>query len=1067
MKRKKLLTTLLLLLCSISIMAGNTVTLPNESMLFSDADIVGCRLENNGAHVGSTGAKTVITFSLQNDKKGAYLLSLKSGAKGLTAVYNVTITDKTTGKVAANNDFTVSNTGSWTPSEVHSVPIPSLDAGAYSMVISVKSTTGSYAGNLGNLSIAYTGEVQEIKEVLLQWLTIDGDASDKVGELNANPYSATVSGNVYTQLPVVKAALVGGYLPEITSVLAADGKSAVYTIKGVVNDMSRTFTLTVDGMNIYKPTEKDETVTIKYTSEEKKDGNTWSNGLYTFYVDGRGIDGWPGSQFKINGNNCRLSVPADVKVKQFILKGYFSNYDPAANSGVKTCTSEGATVCLPTKTSYAKGSEKQYDLIINLDGHQPGKDISFTIEGGGQPVAYMELTVEKVPVATAPVLVSSSVTNTDHANHCVVALTFDREMQNATATINGKRIAAKGGATTLSFPVWDLDYESDYTLVVAAGGAKDTYGNDCERIEIPVHVGSKMAVAPAVYDYVVSNAGELDAALAALKESNVKADATRKTVFLKNGHYTYGTLTGNYQYNIDLRKDNWNHLYNVSFIGESKEGVIIEGTTDGITSSTINLGNGTGVYLQDMTIRNNYDFRATQLKGVSVAITGGNKAILKNVALQASQDTYVTGSRTYLEGCDIYGTTDFICGGGDIFFESCNLILGNKKGAVISAPSTSMANAWGYVFQNCTVKADEGAALVTDGSWNLGRPWQNEPRAYYLNTTMEVLPSAGGWTNMGNLPTHFYEYNSIDKSGKAIDLSTRQNSPTSTNTYVPVLTDDEASLFTLRNVLGGVDSWDAESYTKQTVAPVLSCEGNTLLWNAVEDARLYAIFKDGHYVANVTGTSYEATEACKYTVRAANDMGGLGAVSNEVAHAAAITVTDAQWATFSSTAALDFSSVTDLKAYTAKNNNGVIAYTQVTGAVPANTGLLIYATTAGTYSVPVASMAEMVDNDFVGTATGAVVSDGTYYALAKKTKGIGLYRVEAGGRILAGKAYIQISQAGAKAFYALADTATAIAEITGQKSGIGVDAIYNLAGQRVDSHYKGIIIKNGKKQINK
>ena len=130
------------------------------------------------------------------------------------------------------------------------------------------------------------------------------------------------------------------------------------------------------------------------------------------------------------------------------------------------------------------------------------------------------------------------------------------------------------------------------------------------------------------YDYVVSNADELDAAIANLKSSNNSDSAPRRTVFLKNGAYTYGTLEGTYQHNISLAK-----VYNVSLIGESKDGVIVSGTTDGITSSTIDLGDGTGNYLQDITIRNNYDFRAEQLKGVSVALTGGNKTIMKNVAL--------------------------------------------------------------------------------------------------------------------------------------------------------------------------------------------------------------------------------------------------------------------------------------------------------------------------------------------------------------------------------------------------------------------------------------------------
>ena len=180
-------------------------------------------------------------------------------------------------------------------------------------------------------------------------------------------------------------------------------------------------------------------------------------------------------------------------------------------------------------------------------------------------------------------------------------------------------------------------------------------------------------------------------------------------------------------------------------------------------------------------------------------------------------------------------------------------------------------------------KADEKAALVTDKSWNLGRPWQNEPRAYYLNTKMEVLCSDAGWTNMSSLPTHFYEYNSTDKNGNAIDLSVRKNSPTSTNSYKPVLTEDEAQRFTLRNVLGGTDSWDAATFTKQCAAPAdAAADGAALQWAAVENALCYVVFKDGEYAGNTTATSFNLSAAGTYSVRAANAMGGMGEPSAPV-----------------------------------------------------------------------------------------------------------------------------------------------------------------------------------------
>ena len=135
---------------------------------------------------------------------------------------------------------------------------------------------------------------------------------------------------------------------------------------------------------------------------------------------------------------------------------------------------------------------------------------------------------------------------------------------------------------------------------------------------------------------------------------------------------------------------------------------------------------------------------------------------------------------------------------------------------------------------------------------------------------------------MGTLPTHFYEYNSMDKDGNPIDLSTRKNSPTSTNTYTPVLTEEEAARLTVRNVLCGNDSWDPASATLQCEAPesIAIAEG-VLTWSTVDNASGYAVFRNGEYLAHTTTNRYElnANDGASYTVRAANAHGGLGAAS--------------------------------------------------------------------------------------------------------------------------------------------------------------------------------------------
>lgn len=781
---------------------------------------------------------------------------------------NVKITDIATGAEEANQDIVItSDLAKDYGNEVPMAITNPLSKGLKNMTLTFTST--GYVIDFENLRLTKRSDYTPDATLTLKSASLDGAnlPAEALAALKEDKGAYTLKGNTYTAIPTLTAWMSDNAQAQVS--VRQDGTNAIYTLKATNYEA----TLTVEGVHIYKAGDKDKTVQLKYTSDGKQGEGNWSNGLYSLLSSK--IDGWNNSSFKFNATEYTVKMPSNIKVKQIIFKDLSNNYDGAAS--VASVTSEGATaIYLPTKREAIKG--QKYDLCVNIEGHVTGKDIVFNLVKAGQPTAWIELTVEETSEGN-PTVVSTNKTVVN--NHAVITVNFDREVKGATATCNGKDITAEGGKTALQFAVWDLEYNHDYTFTIPAANITDVYGNPATAdVVVNFTTASAPTIEQAKYDYVVSNASEMDDAIAALKESNNTADAPRKTVFLKNGKYTYGTLTGSYQHNVSLKIDNWHSINNVSLIGESKDGVLIEGTTDGITSSTIDLGDGTGNYLQDLTIRNNYDFRAETLKGVSVAVTGGNKTVLKNVAMQASQDTYVTGKRTYLEDCDIYGTTDFICGGGDIYFEHCNLILGNKTGNVISAPNTNADTRWGYVFQHCTVKADEGANLVADGNWNLGRPWQNEPRTYYLYTTLEVLPDAKGWAKMGNLPTHFYEYKSYDKNGELIDLSTRQNSPSSTNKYTPVLTDEEAAQFTLRNVLGGSDSWEAIDETKQCAAPAhVAQRGSTLSWDAVDGARCYVIFKDGAYVDNTTATSYDIDATANYSVCAVNQNGGLGAKS--------------------------------------------------------------------------------------------------------------------------------------------------------------------------------------------
>ncbi|MEE1308922.1 MAG: SusF/SusE family outer membrane protein [Bacteroidaceae bacterium] len=146
----------------------------------------------------------------------------------------------------------------------------------------------------------------------------------------------------------------------------------------------------------------------------------------------------------------------------------------------------------------------------------------------------------------------------------------------------------------------------------------------------------------------------------------------------------------------------------------------------------------------------------------------------------------------------------------------------------------------------------------------------------------------------------------------------------------------------------------------------------------------------------------------------------------------------------------------DAKAYVATLNKTWLDLTEVEG-VPVATPVVL----KGTYYNKVAANlpAISVPNDLKGTDTD-IEADGTMYVLAKLDGKAGFYKAE--GTIAAGKAYYQ-STSGVKAFYFEGGDATGISDVNVSLN--EDNAIYNIAGQRLQKMQKGINIVNGKKVL--
>ncbi len=1025
------------------------------SFLFNYKDFTMTRVGDHYSKIGgvSIAGQTVTTGATSDWYCQLPVSYAATTTFGVDALYG---TVAVTAKDGSDNTVAVTDNGNGT----YTIETPSLgQTTTVTMVLTPNS------GTVSNKT-TYTFKIFRIGDISLTAVTVDGVAIDVLGDINNTPYSATF-GACYTTAPVVAATQIDEAAATVDAPIIS-GTTYTYTIHGSIagGSITRDYTLILNNVHAYTPAVGDESINIK-ANEGTIESNTWSNGVYTLATTS--LDSY-NQFFKMNGDSYTLSVPSDVVVKQVIMKDCSNNYS-GNDARLTAVASTGATAYIPVGNKYYHSSEgAQHDIIVNLEGHTAGTYIVLTQQKKGQPMAWIQLTVEKQNPGTAPVKTAENVTVVN--NHAVVAVTFDREIaNNVTATINGGSVTAEGGAATLYFPVWNLSYSTNYTLSIAAGAVQDAYGNtNSAAIDIAVNTAAKAVVAKKAYDYVVSTADELKDAISAIDATNTNSSAARKVIFLKNGTYDLGsTGTSTVQ---------WVNAHNISFIGESKDGVIICGTSRDISNPVLNIRYGSGQYMQDLTVRNLTDFDKSVREAVSVAVYGGNKAIFRNVAMQAQQDTQVTGERSYAVDCDFYGAVDFICGGGDHFYDQCRFVITNP--GFITAPSTNAGNKWGYVMQHCTIDKYVGSyTYEAEGHFTLGRPWQNEPRNYWLNTTMNVKPDDDGWGGMGNLPTHFYEYNSLDANGNAIDLSVRKNSPTSTNHYTPVLTAEEAAKFTVENVLGGTDSWLPTEECVVLEAPVVSFDGSTLSWTANDDARCYVVFKNGQYLTNQTATTLAISEEGVYSVRAANEKGGMGNMSTTVA--VKRTIAADKWSTIVVPFDMNNSQITTAFGSGAKVaqltgfENGELQF-MTASSINANEPCLIKvasdftsATVSGVNIVEGTPEKTSIEGvDFIGSYAATIdipASDATnsYYFISNSQ----LYKTAASGTantLKTLRAYFKVPTTGEgrELTFTVDGNVTAIRNLTPALSQ-GEGAWYDLQGRRISQPQKGLYIVNGKK----
>ncbi|MBR6592718.1 MAG: Ig-like domain-containing protein [Prevotella sp.] len=513
-------------------------------------------------------------------------------------------------------------------------------------------------------------------------------------------------------------------------------------------------------------------------------------------------------------------------------------------------------------------------------------------------------TMKLVDDGKAPALVST-VPATGAANASAngrVVMTFDEKIKltaAAKATLNGEELALSASGKAVTAEYKNLSYATEYTFQLAAGSVSDLTDNVLnEAVNVTFTTMTKPTVNKALYDFIVPDDGNFKEALAA---AGSRADKSKRfRIFVKQGNHIIpanenSMVTGSDGKSYPDPKTSFG-APNTSIIGEDMALTTVANTMPNDLASNPDAGAGgqanplegirtsgllymtsgaTNTYFQDITLKTN----TPDATGRNVILVdGGNKTICKDVTLWAYQDTYVSDreqSLYYFEGGVIRGRTDFICGSGDVFFNDVDIVM-CEQGGYIVAPRANVK--YGYVFKDCTLKGEQDNV---NGNYFLGRPWTEAAETYYIDCTMEAIPTAAGWTNMSaGGCTRFAEYNSVSASGTTVDLSGRVKELGKENphSFNPVLSAEEAAeIGNMSNMFG---DWDPRQATEQAPTPTnvkLYQNDKTMVWDNSDYALLWAVCKDGKAVAFVTEPTYVVDDVnAKWSVRAANEMGGLG-----------------------------------------------------------------------------------------------------------------------------------------------------------------------------------------------
>jgi pectin methylesterase-like acyl-CoA thioesterase len=373
----------------------------------------------------------------------------------------------------------------------------------------------------------------------------------------------------------------------------------------------------------------------------------------------------------------------------------------------------------------------------------------------------------KITFSGTPTVGSSGLIRVFTSGGSVVA-TIDVNAASLGETIGGmmftvsKPVFVDGNTVSITLPPKALGYGMTYYVNVASGAITGP-GGAFSITDTNTWRFTTMAAAPSnktAISVALDGSGSFCSVQGAF--DLVPANNTAATTI------TVGT--GNYHEIIRV-----NAKSNTTLQGADRNGTVISQTNNNNLNpstkgrSLFGVDSSNTVTIRNLTIKNLTPQGGSQAE--ALRMESCDKCVVRDATVISLQDTLLWSGRIYANNVLIEGNVDYVWGTGAAYFVNSEIRTIGRSGVLVQARNT--ASTYGYVFVDSKLTAD--SASTSNNLARIDASVYAASHVAYINCQMTSVSAVGWQLTAGSATSalRFWEYKSVDASGKAINVGSR------------------------------------------------------------------------------------------------------------------------------------------------------------------------------------------------------------------------------------------------------------------------------------------------------